>query len=363
MALRVAGLVLSFNEQENNMKTQKMLLVLAGMMSALLCGEYRASAQVPVHVVITDAALQGNAAPPRLDMSAVKVTLNKKDVKITQLVPARGDAATLQLFILIDDTLDTSIGNHLQELKDFIKAQPGSTQVGVGYMSNATFQLTQNFTGDHNAAIKAIRLPRGNLSTMDSPYLSLISLVKSWPKQNVRREVLMVTDGIDRLRGEKPQLPRGGAQPSRGGVAQPSWTAVDFGPGIYHSMPQISVDANSASEISQRYNVIVYSIYGVGVGRMGRSSWDVQLGLSGLDKIAQETGGECFSLSTTQLVSFKPYLDRLANQLANQYFLEFGGIPKGKGGLQRVRIDAEIPNSELLAPDNVWVGPPEAQKK
>lgn len=352
------------------MKTAKNLLVLASIMSALLFGEPSARAQgaaVPVHVVITDAALQGNSAPPRLDMSAVKVTLNKKDVKITQLVPARGDAATLQLFILIDDTLDTSIGNHLQELKDFIKAQPGSTQVGVGYMSNATFQLAQNFTGDHNAAINAIRLPRGNLSTMDSPYLSLISLVKSWPKQNVRREVLMVTDGIDRLRGERPVVPAGvaarGMTPPRQGAAGNPWDVPNYGPGVYHSMPQISVDANSASEISQRYNVIVYSIYGVGVGRAGRSAWDLQLAQSGLTKIADETGGEFFSLGLTQLVSFKPYLDRLANYLQNQYFLEFVGTPKGKGGLQRVKIDTEIKNSELLAPDNVWVGPPEAPAK
>jgi hypothetical protein len=127
-------------------------------------------------------------------------------------------------------------------------------------------------------------------------------------------------------------------------------------------MPEISVDATTASEISQRYNVIVYSIYGVGVGRMGRSEWDRWLGISGLTKIADETGGECFSLSTTQLVSFKPYLDQLSNQLANQYFLEFAGVPKGKGGLQRINLKTEIPNAELLAPDNVWVGPPEAAK-
>lgn len=327
------------------MTTMKNLLAFVSTVGMAFCGGQIAHSQaaVPVHVVITDAALQGNT-PPRLDMSGVKVKQGKNYLKVTQLVPARGDAATLQLFILIDDTLDTSIGNHLQELKDFIKAQPASTRVGVGYMSNATFQLAQNFTQDHDAAIKAIRLPRGNFSTMDSPYLSLISLVKSWPKQNVRREVLMVTDGIDRLRGEKPE---------------PSRLGPNFGT-VYHSMPQISVDADSASEISQRYNVIVYSIYGVGVGRAGRSSWDLQLALSGLDKIAQETGGECFSLSTTQLVSFKPYLDRLQNQLANQYFLEFAAIPKGKGSLQRVKLETEIPNSELLAPDNVWV---EAPKK
>ena len=347
------------------MKTQKSLLILASMMSVLLCAEQSARAQgtaVPVHVVITDAALQGNSTPPRLDISAVKVKQGKNYLKVTQVVPARGSAATLQFFILIDDTLNTSIGNNLQDLKDFINAQPASTQFAVGYMSNATFQLAQNFTSDHNAAIKAIRLPRGNLSTMDSPYLSLISLVKSWPKQNVRREVLMVTDGIDRLRGESPQLlatgpnARMGANP---GMGMNPGLGPGYGPGVYHSMPQISTDATTASEISQRYNVIVFSIYGVGVGRMGRSSWDAQLGISGLDKIAEETGGECFSLSTTQLVSFKPYLERLQNYLANQYFLEFEAIPKGKkGSLQRVKIEAEIPNSELLAPDNVWVEPP-----
>jgi hypothetical protein len=59
--------------------------------------------------------------------------------------------------------------------------------------------VVQNFTADHDLAVKAARVPRASISTMDSPYLSLISLVKSWPQQNVRREVLMVSDGIDRL--------------------------------------------------------------------------------------------------------------------------------------------------------------------
>jgi hypothetical protein len=349
------------------MKTQKSLLLLATIMTVLFCSELSARAQgaaVPVHVVITDTALQGNASPPRLDVSAVKVKRGKDFLKVTQLVPARGNAATLQLFILIDDTLNTSIGNHLQDIKDFIKAQPSSTLVGVGYMSNAGVSVAQNFSQDHNAAINAIRLPRGTLSTMDSPYLSLISLVKGWPQQTVRREVIMVTDGIDRLRGEQPQQLAPMGPNSRMGMdsgMMNSRLGPNYGPGIYHSMPEISVDATSASEISQRYNVIVYSLYGVGVGRAGRSSWDQWLGLSGLEKVSQETGGECFSLSTTQSVSFKPYLDRVADQLANQYFLEFAAVPKGKkGSLQRINIQAEIPNSELLAPDNVWVEAPKS---
>jgi len=206
-------------------------------------------------------------------------------------------------------------------------------------MSNAGVNVVQNFTADHDLAVKAVRLPRGVLSSMDSPYLSLISLVKGWPQQKVRREVLMLSDGIDRLRGEKPE---------------PSRLGPSFGP-TYHSMPSISVDANSASEISQRYNVIVHSLYAIGVGRAGRSSWDLQLGLGGLSKIADETGGECYSLGTSNLVSFKPYLDRFQRTLDNQYYLVFLAIPKKNASLQRVNILTEISNSEIAAPDNVWV--------
>ena len=64
----------------------------------------------------------------------------------------------------------------------------------------------QNFTADHDLAVKAVRLPRGSVPTMDSLYLSLISLVKGWTQENVRREVLILSDGVDRLRGEEPQL-------------------------------------------------------------------------------------------------------------------------------------------------------------
>jgi hypothetical protein len=206
-------------------------------------------------------------------------------------------------------------------------------------MSNAGVNVAQNFTADKGLAVKAIRLPRSSVSTMDSPYLSLISLVKGWQQQNVRRVVLMVTDGIDRLRGEKPELSRMGP---------------GFGP-AYHSMPTISQDATAASEASQRYNVLVYSMYAIGVGRAGRSSWDLQVGLSGLSKIAEETGGEVFSLGTSQLVSFKPHLDNFQKMLGNQYYVIFQAMPQKKAGFQRVKVQTELSNSEILAPDNVWV--------
>jgi hypothetical protein len=330
------------------MKTYKLGLTLLGTFGALILISPIAHSQekttpktVPVHLVITDAALGDEKELPPMQQQDVKVKQGKNFLQVTQLIPAQGDNAALQLMILIDDTLNSSVGNNLSDIKDFINAQPPSTLIGVAYMSNATVNVVQNFTADHDLAIKAVRLPRGSFSTMDSPYLSLISLVKSWTQQKIRREVLMVSDGIDRLRGETPQ-------PSR------------LGPGfgtVYHSMPTISADATSASEISQRYNVIVYPLYAAGVGRTGRSGWDLQTGLGGLSKIADETGGECFSLGTSTLVSFKPYLERLQKLLSNQYYLVFQAVPGKKPGLQRVNVQTELSNSELLAPDNVWVQP------
>jgi hypothetical protein len=290
-------------------------------------------------MVITDAALRDDAELPRLQKEDVKVKQGRNFLQVTQVISAQGENAALQLMILIDDTLDTSVGNSLNDIKEFISAQPPSTIIGVGYMANAGVNVVQNFTADHDLAVKAVRLPRGAFSTMDSPYLSLISLVKGWQQQNVRRVVLLVTDGIDRLRGETPQ---------------PSRLGPNYGP-VYHSMPTISTDATSASEIAQRYNVLVYSLYAVGVGRAGRSSWDLQVGQSGLSKLADETGGELFSLGTSQLVSFKPYLERFQKLLSNQYYVVFQAVPKKKAGLQRVNVQTELSNSEILAPDNVWV--------
>jgi hypothetical protein len=136
---------------------------------------------------------------------------------VDQLIPARDDNVALQLSILIDHTCDPVIGGSLNDVRDFVNAQPTSTLVGVGYMSKATIQITQNFTADHALAAKALRLPRGTLSTMDSPYLSLISLLRGWPEQKVRREVLTTTGEIDRLRViPRPHFPARGSPKYRG---------------------------------------------------------------------------------------------------------------------------------------------------
>jgi hypothetical protein len=155
------------------------------------------------------------------------------------------------------DTLGPVIGGNLNDIKEFIKAQPPSTVIGIGYMSNAGVNIVQNFTPDHDLAVKAARFPRGAFSTMDSPYLSLVSLVKGWPQQNVRREVLMVSDGIDRLRGEKSASRLG---PNDG-------TVTAYRPSVWMP-PRRAKSARGTTSL------------------FIRSSWDLQLGLRELSKIA-----------------------------------------------------------------------------
>ena len=322
----------------------------------------------PVRMVITDQAYNDGGEVPVLKSEDLQVKVGDENAKIVELTPAQGNLAALQLFILIDDACEPhEIGNNLSDLREFINAQPASTMVGIAYMSNATIQVAQNLTNDHGLAANALRLPRGSAAAKDSPYLSLISLVRAWPDQSARRQVLMVTDGIDRLRGDTSRfgpgptpVPAGLSFPPASAATPPSRRPLPPSTPPPRSVgvavtPTIPVDANTASELSQQNGIIVHSIYSPGVGRLGRNAWEAQLGQSGIAMITDETGGEYFALGTQKAVSFKPFLERLQKIFSNQYFLVLH-VPAGKQArLQRVRISSEVPNADIAAANNVWV--------
>jgi hypothetical protein len=311
---------------------------------------------VPVHMVVMVEPLNDSEnTVPALQREDVQVRQGKNRLQVTDWIAARGDQAGLQLFILIDDTSDTSLGSQLGDLRDFINGQLPTTWIGIGYMRNTAVNIVQNFTTDHAQAAKSLRLPLGSLGASDSPYLSLMSLLKGWPENKLRRSVIMVTDGVDRLRdysSPSGPMPADARTPagSRRGVPPGSDFVRD-----YRTMPIISPDVDSASRMAQRYGVIVNSIYTRGVGHAGRNYFELNNGQNAMAKLADETGGESFYLGLQNPVSFKPYLDRLQLILNNQYFLAFRAIPGKKDGLQRVKISTEIPKVEIVSADNVWV--------
>jgi hypothetical protein len=282
-------------------------------------------APVPVRMTVT-ASVADNKRMPEISQQDIIVTQGKQRLKVSEWTPAKGNNAGLELFILIDDASDPSLGMHLDDLRAFINAQPSTTSVGVGYMRNATVQIVQNFTTDHTAAAKALRLPLGNAGAYGSPYLSVIDLMNRWPASGNRHEVLMVTDGIDRAR--------------RGIPAR----------GLY-----INPDVDAASNVAMRTGTMIHTIYAPGVGRWRRNYWEATNGQMGIARLSDVTGGESYFLGLQTPVSFSPYLSQLQKVLDNQYLLSFSAQPGKRAQLQNVSVNTEVAGVDLGSADGVWV--------
>lgn len=332
----------------------------------LLVSSYRLliaqdSATVPVHLVVTAESTKDASAPKQIDKNNVNVKQGRNRLEVTDWIAAQGDAAALQLFILIDDTCVTQdLGTQLNEIRSFINAQPSTTLIALGYMRNAVVTVAQDFTNDHEKVANAVRLPLGSLGASDSPYLSLMSLLSRWPPGKVRREVIMVTDGINRIR-EYPGASNFGPPMGPGGPGRIPGSSPFGAP--FTPMPYISPDVDSASAASQRAGIIVHTIYAPGVGRAGRNYFELTNGQNSISKLSEETGGESFFLGTQPAVSFQPYFDRIQTVLNSQYYLVFRAKPGKKSEMQRVKISTEVPDVELVSADNVWVPAPSSLSK
>lgn len=294
---------------------------------ALFLGARVPDPTVPVRMTVTLNLLGEGKRMPEVTQPDVIAKQGKDRVNVTGWVPARGDQAGLDLVILIDDASETGLGLQLDDLREFINAQGPHTSVAVGYIRNATVDLVQNFTQDHAAAAKALLLPVGSTGAYGSPYLSLVNLMKRWPEHPNRREVIMVTDGIDRAR-----------RPLR------SW-----------GLETINPDVDTASVVAQRTGTIVYTIYYPGVGRRHHNFWEMNTGQIGIAKLSEETGGDSYFMGVHAPVSFSPYLEQIQRNLDNQFLLTLEAKPGKKPGLKPVNLTTEVAGVEFASADNVWV--------
>jgi hypothetical protein len=265
---------------------------------------------------------------PEVNNDDVIVKQGEQRLQATNWTPARGDKAGLELFVLIDDAADSRLGLQLDDLRDFINAQPPTTTVGVGYMRNNTVQILQDLTTDHGRAADALRSPLGNPGAFGSPYLSVIDLMKRWPASSNRHEIVMISDGIDRFRS---------------------------GSHHYRGLGPTNPDVTSASAVAQKNGTIIHTIFTRGVGRMASNYWAITNAQLGMARLSDETGGESYYLGTHSPVSFRPYLGELQDTLDNQYLLEFRPIAGKKAGLQPVKVITEVAGVEFDSADSVWV--------
>jgi hypothetical protein len=260
---------------------------------------------------------------PLIKQDDVLVYEGKDRDQVTEWTPATGDNGALELFILIDDSSSTSLGSQLEDIKQFINAQPATTLVGVAYMQDGVARVVQNLTNDHAAAAKALRLPLGLAGAEASPYDSISDLVKKWPASKARHEAFMVSDGVDRLYGS-------------GDIQDPYLEA--------------------AISDAVRAGIVVSAVYTPGVGHFGHSYWQNHWGQLYLSELADKTGGEAYYIGFTgSPVTFAPYLDQFAHRLQHQYWLGFVPKPPKKSGLVSIRLRSEVQGVDLVSAGRVYV--------
>src|ERR1700740_534484 len=98
-----------------------------------------------VRMVVT-ANVDDGKRVPEIAKEDIFVKNGKERLHVLDWAPAQGERAGLELFFLIDDSATPGLGVHLDDLRAFIKSQPGTTAVGVGYARNGTVEIRQNLT-------------------------------------------------------------------------------------------------------------------------------------------------------------------------------------------------------------------------
>jgi len=305
----------------------KSAFVAAGLVgSAMLLLSQEASAPtVPVPVIVTVEALHGKSVPSlnSEDFMAYHFMAyqGRERLSVANVIPLQGDHAGLELFIPLDDASAANLATQFGDVRQFIKAQPPTTAIGIGYMRNGTVDIVQQFTTDHDHAAQTLRLPLSSFGAIASPYLSLSDLIRHWPGDSMRREVVLVTSGDDPLGGLGPSDPY----------------------------------LDAAIDDAQRNGIIIYTIYFPGGGPAGHNPWRMNWGQSHLEQIGEETGSEAYMLGFQAPVSLEPYLADIAEHLDRQFRVTVLVKPGNKASFEKVRFVTEVPNAELVSTNRVYV--------
>jgi hypothetical protein len=301
-------------------------IVLPGAVPAASAQGNEGGQQGTSSIVTVEPKGGGELAQP-VPQSAVRAKVAGKDAPVTEWhhYGAEATQPNLQLVLLIDDGARSSLGLHMKELQRFLTEQPATTEVALAYMRNGTAVLTAPFTTNHERVAQTLRLPLSSPGVNGSPYFALSDLMKRWPAHdpNERREVVMITDGIDRYNG------------------------LRYDP----SNPYISAAIRDVI----RSRVVVYSIYYHDAGFADRTGPGIDSGQNYLTQLCQAVGGEFFYQGTGNPVDFTPFLNQINRKLANQYELTVTP-PAGAKNIVNLKVQVSAPNTRTQAPQQIYVG-------
>src|SRR5580704_3223953 len=213
--------------------------------------------------VVTILPSAKNGTVSQVPAQSLKLKVNGKDSAVTNFTPLADANSPVELVLLLDSGSRTSLGSEFNDIESFVKEMPPNTKMAIAYMDAGRAAFSSQLSTNAADVLKGLHLSTGFPGSNASPYFCLSDLAKNWPSHDrtARREVLMVTDGVDNYdRSYDPDDPY---------VA-------------------------SAINDSVRGGLIVYSIYWKDMGRANNSWYESNAGQNLLLAVTQATGGNSY---------------------------------------------------------------------
>lgn len=274
----------------------------------------------PVIIPLT-IRVKGEVVPSELEMQTVDFTVNEDgDPQTVLSIRAMGTNSPINLMVLIQDDVVSSIGLETKSLAEFIGRLPRGSRVSVGYLRVGSLQVRQKFTSDLEKAAKSLRGPMGVAGVAPyNPYVEVIEAAKRFDAQPAgRRAILLVSDGLD------------------------------VSHGVDSSSPGQSLDLQRAITEAQRRSIAIYSFYAPTAITSSDGNM-IANGQSSLQKLSDETGGQAFFQGLGVPTSFDPFIKKVNAALERQIALTYLSTHLNKG-FHRVKIVSPTPGVEIHYP-------------
>ena len=273
-------------------------------------------------VTVLPSARNGNVG--QILPQNLKVKVNGKTSTVTSFNQLQENNSPVELVLLLDAGARASLGTQFNDIQTFVKEMPPNTKMAIAYMQQGRAAFSSQLSTNAADVLKGLHLTTGMPGENASPYFCLSDLAKNWPSHDrtARREVVMITDGVDNYeRRFDPQDPY----------------------------------VETAVRDSVRAGLVVYSIYWKNTGIANNTWYETNAGQNLLSIVTQATGGNSYWQGMGNPVSIQPFLQDLRRRLHNQYEVSFTAPSNGKPEVESLKLDLHVPSAKVDAPQQVLV--------
>jgi hypothetical protein len=264
--------------------------------------------------------VKGRTVPSELDLPTVLLNVSEDGEPQTLLSIRSRINAPINLILLIQDDVVSTVGLEIKGLSEFIRRLPRGSRVLVGYLRAGSLQVRHKFTAELERAAKSLRPPLGLASAAPyNPYVEVIEALRRFDSQPAgRRAILLVSDGVDTSQGD------------------------------FSISPGQSSDLQRAIIEAQRRSAAVYSFFVPTVTSSTNGNL-ISQGQSSLNRLSDETGGQAFFQGLGAPTSFDPFIKELSLTLDRQIALTYLSTHP-RNGFHRIKIISSTPDVGLNYP-------------